>query len=70
MDRNRDNLITYEEFRYYVGVVMGDNSKLSVNNLTVSAKDEARLEVWRQQWHKTARGGEEYILKEDASENM
>ena len=26
MDRNRDNLITYEEFRYYVGVVKSNTS--------------------------------------------
>ena len=60
MDRNRDNLITYEEFRYYVGVVMGDTSKLSINNLSSLDKDvgaNKKLEVWRNQWNKTVNRG-------------
>lgn len=60
MDRNRDNLITYEEFRYYVGVVMGDTSKLSIDNLSNLDKNvgaNKKLEVWRKQWNKTVNRG-------------
>ena len=41
MDRNNDNLITYEEFRYYVGVVKGKTNMVSVMNFShsMSASD-------------------------------
>ena len=57
MDRNRDNLITYEEFRYYVGVVMGDTTQLTVNNLSQyqgnsnEREDRQKLNVWLRQWN-------------------
>ena len=60
MDRNRDNLITYEEFRYYVGIVMGDTSKLTINNLSQyqdGNRDDSKLNVWRGHWNKTASQG-------------
>ena len=72
MDRNRDNLITYEEFRYYVGIIQGDMSQLNVNNMSKSlnSNEETKLEVWRDQWRKTARRGEDTISKEDAIDNI
>lgn len=72
MDRNRDNLITYEEFRYYVGVVLGDSSQLNVSNFAhqMTDQDKERLEVWRQQWNKTATMDQDKITKEDAIDNM
>ena len=48
IDRNRDNLITYEEFRHYVGVVKGDSSLLDFHSMTGS--DETRLEVFKEYW--------------------
>ena len=71
MDRNRDNLITYEEFRYYVGIVMGDTTKLTVNNLTqYQGKDNGKLEVWRKQWLKTDGRYHDKITKDEAIECM
>ena len=49
MDRNRDNLVTYAEFRYYVGVIMGDVSQLGVANF--SGGSVAGLEIWRDIWN-------------------
>ena len=56
MDRNRDNLITYEEFRYYIGIIKGQTNQLSVNNFahSMSADESTRLDVWRNQWYQTA----------------
>ena len=56
MDRNRDNLITYEEFRYYIGIIKGQTNQLSVNNFahSMSADESTRLDVWRNQWYQAA----------------
>ena len=71
MDRNRDNLITYEEFRYYVGIVMGDTTKLTVNNLSqYQGNDDGKLNVWRKQWNKAAINGQDKISKDEAIDSM
>ena len=63
IDRNRDNLVTYEEFRYYVGVVQGQTQMLNVSNLShmMTASDEQRLEVFRDQWNVVAAEGQDRI---------
>ena len=63
IDRNRDNLVTYEEFRYYVGVIQGQTQMLNVNNLShmMTASDAQQLEVFREQWNIVAEDGVEKI---------
>ena len=66
MDRNNDNLVTYEEFRYYVGVVIGDTSMLTIDNLSSLDKNgdnDKKLEKWRSQWNKTVSYGHDKITK-------
>ena len=70
MDRNRDQLVTYEEFRYYVSQVPGiDVSKLiNVENLShmMTTSDGQRLEQWRDTWLTKANSADEKISIEDA----
>ena len=78
MDRDRNNLVTYEEFRYYVACVHKDHSMITVNNFSLShdmttsgfgagsTTDESRFEQWRKTWHQKAHSGQEKIAKEDA----
>ena len=68
MDRNRDNLITYEEFRYYVSYVLGDNSQLGVPSGfgELSEADVSRLENWRDHWQSAGGAEDSKINKEEA----
>ena len=70
MDRNNDNVITYEEFRYYVGVVKGDTSLLTIQNFSHSlpAADLNRLEQYRGDWLEVAAQGQEKIEQQEAVE--
>ena len=68
MDRNGDNLITYEEFRYYVNHIMGnDNAVYDTHHGPGFRMTE--LQKWMDYWPEnyTAEGpGREKISKDEA----
>ena len=74
MDRDRNKLITYEEFRYYVAMVRKDYSMITVHNfshdMTTSGvgttHDETRFEQWRPTWRQKATAGQDKIDKQEA----
>ena len=72
MDKNRDQLVTYEEFRYYISLLPGvDVSKLiNVENLShmMTTSDGQRLEQWRDTWLTKAESADDKITIDQAVE--
>ena len=73
IDKNRDNLVTYEELRFYVKTSLGEENVehlITVDNfnLALSSSDAKRLNVWRSLWHQIAQTDEDKVGIEDVIE--
>ena len=70
MDRNNDNLVRYEEFRYYVSQLKNQDAShlINVQNLVATSIEEERLQVYKVYWDQMAAHGDDKVSKEDAIE--
>ena len=69
IDKNRDNLVTYEELRFYVKTSLGEDNvdhliTIDNFNLALSSSDAKRLNVWRSLWHQIAQSDDDKVSKE------
>ena len=73
IDKNRDDLVTYEELRYYVRSFLGEHNcghLINVDNFDVSmnSSNAKRLSHWRSLWNTIPQIEDDRVSKEDAVE--
>ena len=73
IDKNRDDLVTYEELRYYVRTFLGEENcerLINVQNFDVdlSSSSAQKLQQWRALWDQIQQVEDGKVTKEDAIE--